>query len=144
MFIPGVAKPKQRARVTKAGFSFTPKATVQAEALVRLAYKQQYPDAPLFDGPVRLFVLVLRDGPTAPRWLAEYVARNETPFTSRPDWDNLGKLVSDALNQVAWHDDAQIFDARIVKRRCLGNEVPGTQITIEHCPELVPTKGERG
>jgi len=35
---------------------------------------------------------------------------------SRPDFDNLTKLVLDALNNLAWHDDAQITDC-IVKKR---------------------------
>jgi len=33
-----------------------------------------------------------------------------------PDWDNLGKLVSDAINNVVYRDDAQITDARVRKR----------------------------
>jgi Holliday junction resolvase RusA-like endonuclease len=36
--------------------------------------------------------------------------------TSRPDWDNFGKLCSDALNEIVWRDDAQVVDARVVKR----------------------------
>jgi Holliday junction resolvase RusA-like endonuclease len=35
--------------------------------------------------------------------------------TSRPDWDNYGKIV-DALNGVVWRDDAQIVDGRVIKR----------------------------
>jgi Holliday junction resolvase RusA-like endonuclease len=34
----------------------------------------------------------------------------------KPDWDNVGKIVCDALNGVAWHDDAQIVDAHVEKR----------------------------
>ena len=33
----------------------------------------------------------------------------------KPDWDNLGKLVSDALNGVCYKDDAQISDGRVIK-----------------------------
>jgi Holliday junction resolvase RusA-like endonuclease len=35
--------------------------------------------------------------------------------TSRPDWDNHAKIV-DALNKIVWNDDAQIVDARVLKR----------------------------
>ena len=35
--------------------------------------------------------------------------------TKKPDWDNIGKIVSDALNKFAFLDDAQIVDARVVK-----------------------------
>ena len=32
-----------------------------------------------------------------------------------PDWDNIGKIICDALNKVAFCDDAQIVDAKVVK-----------------------------
>jgi Holliday junction resolvase RusA-like endonuclease len=35
--------------------------------------------------------------------------------TARPDFDNHGKIV-DALNGIVWRDDAQVCDARIIKR----------------------------
>jgi Holliday junction resolvase RusA-like endonuclease len=35
--------------------------------------------------------------------------------TPRPDFDNHAKII-DALNKVVWEDDAQICDARIIKR----------------------------
>lgn len=31
------------------------------------------------------------------------------------DWDNLGKVVSDALNGVAYKDDRQVVDGRVIK-----------------------------
>lgn len=34
----------------------------------------------------------------------------------KPDWDNIGKLISDGLNELAYHDDCQIVDARVIKR----------------------------
>ena len=37
------------------------------------------------------------------------------PYTSKPDCDNLAKAVLDALNGVAWHDDAQIFNLLVEK-----------------------------
>ena len=35
--------------------------------------------------------------------------------TSRPDWDNYGKI-TDALNLIVWHDDSQVTDGRVIKR----------------------------
>lgn len=35
--------------------------------------------------------------------------------TSRPDWDNYGKI-TDALNGIAWLDDSQVVDGRVIKR----------------------------
>lgn len=34
--------------------------------------------------------------------------------TSRPDWDNYGKI-TDALNEIVWHDDSQVVDGRVIK-----------------------------
>ena len=35
--------------------------------------------------------------------------------TKKPDWDNIGKIVCDALNKTAFHDDAQIVDGSVIK-----------------------------
>ncbi len=47
----------------------------------------------------------------------------------RCDWDNLGKLVSDALNGVCWLDDSQVDDARVLKS--VDPERPRTEVTVE-------------
>jgi Holliday junction resolvase RusA-like endonuclease len=48
----------------------------------------------------------------------------------RSDWDNIGKLVSDALNGVFWEDDRQVIDARVMKLPCpKGSE--RTEVKVE-------------
>jgi len=37
------------------------------------------------------------------------------PHTQKPDGDNLAKQIGDALNRIAWVDDSQIADTRIIK-----------------------------
>lgn len=46
--------------------------------------------------------------------------------TSRPDWDNYGKI-TDALNGIVWNDDSQVVDGRVIKRY---SERPGLRIEI--------------
>lgn len=46
--------------------------------------------------------------------------------TSKPDWDNYGKI-TDALNGIAWKDDSQVCDGRVIKRY---SEQPGLRIEI--------------
>lgn len=46
---------------------------------------------------------------------------------SRPDVDNLGKLVMDAANGVLWHDDAQLVSVTLSKRY---GPTPGTAVTL--------------
>lgn len=41
--------------------------------------------------------------------------REGDPFTSKPDADNIAKLVLDALNGRAWHDDAQVVNLTVGK-----------------------------
>ena len=48
------------------------------------------------------------------------------PIT-KPDWDNIGKIVSDALNGIAYRDDSQVVDSRV--RKIYSNE-PRTVIRI--------------
>ena len=49
-------------------------------------------------------------------------------FVSRPDGDNLAKLLGDALNGIVWRDDAQIVSLTVIKRYGL---TPQTMISVE-------------
>ncbi len=54
--------------------------------------------------------------------------------TKRPDWDNIGKIVSDALNELAYHDDSYIVDARVRKWY---SDTPRVEVEItELTPEV--------
>lgn len=113
---------KQRHRTTKGGHSYTPKETVEAERQIAIAYKgasiRKYGrvvTAPK-GVPVAVQVDCYKREPKAmpdyvPRWL-----RPRIPDTTKPDWDNSGgKLVSDALNGVAYHDDSQVTAGHVYK-----------------------------
>lgn len=54
--------------------------------------------------------------------------------TSRPDGDNYLKIV-DALNGIVWKDDAQVVDARVIKRY---SSEPALRIEVR---EFVPATG---
>ena len=58
---------------------------------------------------------------------AEMLAGIITP-TKKPDWDNIGKIISDALNKFAFKDDAQITDAIIIKKY---SRTPKVYVKIE-------------
>lgn len=47
----------------------------------------------------------------------------------RGDLDNRSKQILDALNGIAWVDDSQIYDLRLVRH--LSKENPRVEITIE-------------
>ena len=66
--------------------------------------------------PVCLLVIADREIPKS--WTrAERQAALEGRLlpTAKPDWDNHGKI-TDALTGVVWTDDAQVVDARVIKR----------------------------
>ena len=50
--------------------------------------------------------------------------------TKTPDYDNIGKIISDALNGVAYRDDAQIVEANISKYY---SNLPRVEVMIDVC-----------
>lgn len=58
------------------------------------------------------------------------LAQNILP-TSRPDWDNYGKI-TDALNEIVWKDDSQVHDGRVIKRY---SDRPGLRIEVREMIE---------
>jgi Holliday junction resolvase RusA-like endonuclease len=122
VFIPATPRAKQRPRMTRGGHCYTPQATVDAEKIIRLAVSKTYTQAP-FEGAVTLDVTVVLARPKT--------VRRDLP-TVKPDWDNFGKLISDALNGVVWRDDAQVIEAKVTKQYCGKlHPQPGYKILVE-------------
>ncbi len=106
--VPGPPRGKGRPRFTRNGRPYTPADTIDAEDRVRTAWELAgRPRLP--DGAFTLHVDVhvkrpkdhrLRDGTLSA------AGRRAVFPTSRPDLDNVVKLIADALNGLAWHDDA--------------------------------------
>lgn len=92
----GEPKSKQRPRFAR-GHAYTPKETLEAEAMVREAYLEA--GGFLFEGQVRMELV--------------FALSNRR----RRDADNMAKLVMDALNKVAYHDDNQVIELTIKKVR---------------------------
>lgn len=98
------------------GRAYTPAATVNYEAALRMAAQSAMAGRALFDGPVRVSIVAQFAVPESyskpKRTLA--LGNNLKP-TKKPDWDNIAKL-TDAMNGVVWLDDKQITDATFAKR----------------------------
>jgi len=115
----GKPEGKARPRMTRSGHAYTPENTRAYEEAVRLAYRQNCAgELPYEVGvPLRVSILAFYAVPkSANKRTRERMKNNELSPTMKPDWDNVGKIVCDALNGLAWHDDAQIVDARVEKR----------------------------
>jgi Holliday junction resolvase RusA-like endonuclease len=113
--IPGPPVAWQRAGRNRAtGATFTKEATRSYQALIKEIAGGMMDMLGLepLTGPLQLCVTVLRPAPKS------WPKRRATEIwdTRRPDFDNLGKTVADALNGIAYGDDAQIAKANIEKR----------------------------
>lgn len=114
--IPGKPMGKQRPRVLRNGISYTPKETVNYEVFVKGCYCEKYPGAELFKGPVRMTILVYMPIPksTSKKKRKAMLVGKIRP-TKKPDWDNVGKIITDALNGIAYDDDKQIVSCLVQK-----------------------------
>ena len=126
----GELKGKKRHRTLKTGRSYNPRENVLAENWVRQCVIDQlgYEVSPTIK-PVRLslvIILPIRDSWSRKRQSAALLGK-ERPLV-KPDWDNTGKLVSDALNGILWMDDKQIVEGSVSKWYGLD---PYTELTVE-------------
>ena len=53
------------------------------------------------------------------------------PNAKKPDFDNVAKIVGDALNAIVWHDDQQIVDGTILTAKVPLGENPNVWFRVE-------------
>ena len=132
-YVLGEPKGKARARVTRFG-TYTPEATVMYENLVKIEYRRQCADYRFGDNqPLRLKVTAEFGIPagTSKTKRAQMMNGTIRPI-KRPDWDNVGKIVSDALNKVAYRDDSQVVESIVNKYY---SDHPKVSVTISALSE---------
>ena len=97
---------------------YSPVKTKKYENQIADAY-MQIKDAPFFEKDQALRVSIHFDMPV-PKSVSErkrnLMCTGVIEHTKRPDVDNMGKAVLDALNGIAWADDAQITALNLRKR----------------------------
>ncbi|MDB5848191.1 MAG: endodeoxyribonuclease RusA [Rhodoferax sp.] len=117
--IPGPMRGKQRPRIsTRGGFAraYTPSETVNAEAWVKSCAIQAMNGAAVMAGPLRLSMAVGVPIPASWSKKKQEAARSGACRpTGKPDLDNVTKLVADALNGIAWRDDAEVVEMSLSK-----------------------------
>jgi len=111
--IPGKPVGKGRPRFGN-GFTYTPQKTVDFENLVKLSYMQAYPGADLLEGPLVAGIHAYFPIPASVS-KKKRATMEDTPYPHKADCDNIAKAVLDALNGVAYDDDAQVTSL-IVKK----------------------------
>ncbi len=128
--VPGAPVAKGRPRFTRRGHTYTPLATRQAEWEIRAAWVAKYPDmAPLL-GPLCLEAIFHMPQPKSVPKSRRLTAQP----TTRPDVENICKVILDSLNKVAFRDDAQVVEVHLKKRYAIDSPVR-TEIKLV---EVVP------
>lgn len=136
--IPGEPKGKARPRFdSRSKRTYTPSATKEYEKLISDTYRLHYSGLAFPEGALNLRIKAYFGVPksdsakTAIKKLANVIRP-----TKKPDMDNIVKIVADALNGVAFRDDAQIVDCMVRK---FYSDSPRVEITIENIKEVNPT-----
>lgn len=130
--VPLIPAAKGRPRFARfGGFvrTFTPAKTETAERNLVAIAAPYAPAAPL-EGPVAIALTFLFPIPTSwPKWKQHAAAAGAVEHTSKPDLDNLQKLVLDGLTSTGrwWRDDAQV--ASVESHKGYGT-APATVIRI--------------
>lgn len=114
--VAGPPKGKQRPRMTKAGHTYTPQQTVVYENLVKVMYRSQVGSKQL-EGAIKAEITGYFPIPksVSKKKRAEMID-GKIEYTHKIDCDNLAKTILDALNQIAYHDDAQVTQLCVNKR----------------------------
>lgn len=124
---------KGRAKSTRSGRHYTPEQTRVAEsAVVATWYQIIGVDREPHPGPFTIDIVSTFTPPVSwSKRKREAALAGLIPHTTKPDADNLLKLIKDALNEHAYVDDSRAF--RVGARKQYG-ETASTEITINFYP----------
>lgn len=95
----------------------TPDRTANYETLVKFEYSAQcgaqlFPQGVPLDLSIMAFYSIPKSVSQKKRAL---MLEQKIRPTKKPDWDNIGKVISDSLNKIAYYDDSQIVDSQVRK-----------------------------
>ncbi len=130
--IPGEPVAKARPRfLREAGRKpFPDKKTENYEGIIKQYAALAMRSTPPFEGPLRM---TIRATFLIPQAWSEKRKREAVWKTSKPDWDNIGKIVSDACNMIVYQDDAQVVEAIVQKRY---GPIAGLTVTVEQLSQI--------
>lgn len=115
LMIPGKPMGKQRPRVMRNGITYTPKETVNYETLIKQLFAVGG-HVGIFEGPLKMRVKAYFEiSKSTPKKNIPLMIQGQIRPTKKPDMDNIIKIIADALNGIAYHDDSQIVQAYVEK-----------------------------
>ena len=113
--IPGPPVAWARAR-TRGGLFFTAPKQRQSKTSIAWTARAAMGRRSPFCGAIVLTVRAFFAIPKSwPKWMQREAIEGRRHPTGKPDWDNLGKQLGDALNGVVWIDDAQVVGGSVHK-----------------------------
>ena len=127
----GEPQGKGRPKFTLTGHAYTPERTKTYEAEIVAAFRREFPDFVRWEKgvPLRVRIKAVYGIPRSDSGLmAARKASGEIRPTKKPDADNVEKIVLDAINGIAWRDDAQVVDLRTTK---VYGAVPRVEVEID-------------
>ena len=115
--VDGIPKGKMRPRFNgKTGHTYTPQETVNYENYVKISYRMEHQNVKL-SGPIEAEITGVFPVPkSTSKKKSQAMLTNGIKYTKKIDCDNLAKSVLDALNGVAYDDDAQIYNLIVHKK----------------------------
>lgn len=131
--IPGEPKGKGRPRLGRSGHAYTPHDTTVYENLVKLCYRDEYPDEGEIarkDEPVKVLIWAYYQIPkSVSKKTRMAMQMDDIRPSKKPDCDNIAKIICDALNGIAYYDDSQICELSVIKHY---SETPRVEVKIEY------------
>ena len=124
---------KGRPRFNKNGTAYTPQKTKEAEQLIHNEIEQALKKCMPGWSPIRTSISMTYTAyfGVPKSWTKGRKALTYgTEHTSKPDLDNLLKLVMDACNEVLYLDDSQIYYIEGFKVYCEQDEEPHISLTL--------------
>ena len=122
-FVEGKPQGKGRPRFSR-NVVYTPKETLKYEKLIAGNYTGDVLQGPLFIDITAFFAIPK----SYTKAIKKDILDGKITPTKKPDSDNIAKVVMDALNGIAYVDDRQVIDLRVVKK--YSNEKEGLDIII--------------
>ena len=133
----GKGRPRFSRIITKNGKEYvkthTPKKTAQYEELVRIEYLSQigsirFTKDTVLSINVKAYLTIPKG---TSKWKIPYMEQGIIRPMKKPDWDNIGKIITDALNEMAFHDDVQFVEGTVEKYYSLK---PRAEVSITELP----------
>ena len=129
--VDGRPQGKGRPRFTRDGHTYTPQNTAEYERQVQEAYMIQVRDragAVPEDQPISMCITAVFPVPKSDnRRVRQAKLSGEILPTTKPDCDNIAKVICDALNGLAYADDRQVVECLVKK---VYGEAPQVEVTI--------------